>query len=1105
MPQTQQEDWSTAFPSTENAAPPSVHNAPVQNADDWSTAFPQSTRTQTQPAQEDWSTAFPPSRAFTSSTQDWSTAFTGSESNAPWYSRTWNWLNTPLTVSLLGWQPHRDGATGAEAGAEEFASGLTSPLNLGLTALTMGGAPLLESMGVKLAGEAALPAIRTIGKLAKVGFTAQMVGGLAEEYPEFQTAIKNGDSDRALEVGTRLALGGALAFHGAREVGKDFGFVERGPRANTGVDAARGQREAVAQKVYQSAREVRSEVLSRVGEDRRGAVQLYAEAGGDPLKLDAWKSRIDGATNIDPKLQQKVSTLLDAAKNLQPLEVEAAGKLRAYYDDLGQRGVDAGILDGEKLGRYVARSRWTTEPVEAERLAAAKESLQQQSGRVNHLQRRVFEDTVTGILARYTPKSLDAADIAADYGASFARELGNKAYVERALTERGSDGRPLAVRVADGRAELPADRFVYRSRDLGETGVPAESHSQATASLGEAQRYLQSRGKITGQPQELVRIDLNKLAPGDYQRLPGPNGNDWIKFTNPAPESAVEVAEDGEFPNDIRNTDDYSHVASPHSKGVEFHPEILRQAKLVLAPERSVLADIPGAKQLLKLSTLAKETKLIGGFHWSQIGLRNLMSGINPFATEEINLSDPMQAKMLSAGGLQLASPRENAFTEESEAGGGGLLAKVPGIGRFLKVTNDRLFGPGGYIDRSKMSAALNFAERLKKAQPDMDEATRMRYAGEMANNRFGGQNWTAMEKNQTYRDLMRGVFLAPDFLISNVKDALSAFGPVGRLTRFDIARIVAFNFAAARVGNLLVNGAPHFEQPFAVVSPDGKEAYSVRTMPADIFGGLADPRRFVGNRMSPFLNVAQEAVEGRDKLGRKRSTQEQIMDLFGQFVPLPVNAAYQLATGGSVADFRPADSALTSIGLSATKNYSPAERKALELASHYSVSSESVPAAQLDKLHTVMRVEDDIRAGNVTLDDAQAALQAGQISRQDFQNIRRIAQDQQNFPQTARLRAQIRRLPLAAALDVWRLADDSERKDLLPLLHAKAQAWQRNAAKNTTPRQRAEMMMRLAALASDAEKLGSPTSADWSKAALSGLQDSMSRNATPGLTPLPQ
>src|SRR5271169_1108842 len=44
--------------------------------------------------------------------------------------KVWDWVNKPL-LDL-----HREGATGIEAGAENFASGLTSPLSIGLMILT---------------------------------------------------------------------------------------------------------------------------------------------------------------------------------------------------------------------------------------------------------------------------------------------------------------------------------------------------------------------------------------------------------------------------------------------------------------------------------------------------------------------------------------------------------------------------------------------------------------------------------------------------------------------------------------------------------------------------------------------------------------------------------------------------------------------------------------------------------------------------------------------------------------------------------------------------------------------------------------------------------
>jgi hypothetical protein len=938
-------------------------------------AAPQPTAQSTSPADAPEATSADPFAAYGGHAITQEEAHASSENepeSSSWLGKAWDTLNKPL-LNLK-----REHATGIEAGAEDFASGLTSPLNVALTVGTLGAGPLLESLGIKLVGEAALPAIKTIGRLVKAGFTGTQIYGMAQEYPQLQVAIKNGDTDAVLESATKLALGGALAFHGAREVAKDVGLVDSEVRENTGVDEARGQREATAQSVYQEAREARKAVMDVApNQVRRGAIQLFTEAGGDAEKLAEWKAKVDAGTNdIDAKTQKQLSSLLDVAQDLKPEEIEASKKLRDYYDSIGMQGVDAGLLTPEKLGSYVARSRWVDEPAEADALQVAKEKLgQAQPGRSNHLQRRVFENTVEGALNGFKPESLDAANIAADYGTSLGRELGNKAYVDAALKARAADGRPLAV-----------------------------------------------------------------------------------------PQNSIRLADDGTR----LDTSDYSAVPSPHSQNLEFHPDAAKQAKLILAPERSAVADVPVAKQLLHLSTLAKETKLIGGFHWSQIGLRNLMSGVNPFTPEAIDLTDARQAKMVAAGGIQLASPRDYAFISEGEAGAGGLLAKVPGIGQFIKRTNDALFSSNGYIDQSKMKAALSFADRLKDAHPDWDEQTVNRYAGEAANNRFGGLNWTALEKNATYKDLLRTIFLAPDFLISNIKDGLSSLGPAGRINRFDIARIAAYNFAAARVANALVNGKPHFEQPFGVVSPDGKEVYSVRTMPADIFGGLADPRRFVGNRLSPLANTMQEVVTGRDKLGRTRSTAEQITDLFSNFVPMPAQNAFEVATGSSHADFRPADSVISSLGVSATKNYSPAERKALSLASHFSTSGESTPTVQLDKMHEVQKLEDSIRSGSISVDAAKAALDRGEISRVDYKNISKVAKEQEQFPETARLRSQVRRLPLSAALDVWKLASNDERADLLPIIHKKAISWNQRAAQNATPRQRQDMRLRLAGLASD-------------------------------------
>ncbi len=141
-----------------------------------------------------------------------------------------SWLTKPLQTSLFGLGEYRKGATGIERGAEKFASGLLSPLSLGLMLVT-GGLGSIAEAGAATAGEEAATgfganvlsklapetaakvatASGTISKLANFGFTSQQIIALADKAPQFSDAIKAGDTDKALELGTSLLLEGAAA------------------------------------------------------------------------------------------------------------------------------------------------------------------------------------------------------------------------------------------------------------------------------------------------------------------------------------------------------------------------------------------------------------------------------------------------------------------------------------------------------------------------------------------------------------------------------------------------------------------------------------------------------------------------------------------------------------------------------------------------------------------------------------------------------------------------------------------------------------------------------------------------------------------------------
>jgi hypothetical protein len=91
--------------------------------------------------------------------------------------------------------------------------------------------------------------------------------------------------------------------------------------------------------------------------------------------------------------------------------------------------------------------------------------------------------------------------------------------------------------------EAAEPNYIYRARDVGEEGIPADvrSPAHATSSLEQAQQFAEQRGKVTGKPQEVVRYDANKLQPGDVTTAPFSSEIDWYKFHKPIPENHVEV------------------------------------------------------------------------------------------------------------------------------------------------------------------------------------------------------------------------------------------------------------------------------------------------------------------------------------------------------------------------------------------------------------------------------------------------------------------------------------------------------------------------------------------------------------------------------------
>ena len=140
---------------------------------------------------------------------------------------------------------------------------------------------------------------------------------------------------------------------------------------------------------------------------------------------------------------------------------------------------------------------------------------------------------------------------------------------ERAAAGEGKPGKGTESRtnLQPGAGTATADReenrgagapgYAYRSRDIGETGIPKGGYA-ATASEEEARSYLGDREKVTGKPQELVRVPLEKA--GEHERAAGPRGNDWFKFNENVPEEHVERVGEPVPKTNLKPTDEEHQV-----------------------------------------------------------------------------------------------------------------------------------------------------------------------------------------------------------------------------------------------------------------------------------------------------------------------------------------------------------------------------------------------------------------------------------------------------------------------------------------------------------------------------------------------------------------
>jgi len=294
----------------------------------------------------------------------------------------------------------------------------------------------------------------------------------------------------------------------------------------------------------------------------------------------------------------------------------------------------------------------------------------------------------------------------------------------------------------------------------------------------------------------------------------------------------------------------------------------------------------PGAAVLSASSEIKHAILSFSAFHQTTLGIHAIEHRTRPGFLPKLDLSQPKQRFLVDRGLMVAQYDAMDAFGEGLASG--GLVTKIPGIGPTYHAYIDYLFKD--YLPRVKMAMALNALDRNTRIYSEKLSADQIgALTAKEANAAFGGLNYKLLGRNKTMQDVMRLVFMAPDFTEARARFIGQAARPYGR-EQFSALLLGALGFyTAGRIMNQIVDNDPHWDKPFSLVH-NGKE-YRLRTIQGDLWSAVTESGRFVRNRLSPLVQTSIQALEGRDRFGRKQSLGELAKDVAKSNVPIPLQA----------------------------------------------------------------------------------------------------------------------------------------------------------------------------------------------------------------------
>ena len=797
-----------------------------------------------------------------------------------------------------------------------------------------------------------------------------------------------------------------------------------------------------------------------------------------------------------------------AAGELSDRELEAAELVRKEQAKTFEQGQANDVLH-EHLENYMAGIYKDENPDGKIILSNSKAG--KFATNVTAARQKVYDSHATAMLLSPKEMDFDVANNVAQGRANMIKAAANRQFIDtlRDNNTRGSDGRPAVVlpgqgKVVSGPNGEDPKTFIDPTR-VRKINV-AQSVVNHMRQTGDLDRFLED-----GNIKDITPYVYPKIIDTAISRLEDQAGKQEAKYD---PEGNNILRQQMETLKHMKETGDYSglqefnnalkkqYAWTPQGyialdrdaiKGWNFvtndaagnqilvnsdilvHPEFAEYMKNRLGLEQGALSKTSIGRKILGTGSALKQTLLsLSPFHLVQLGLRGIMTGVNPFTLHgpdiiegaKIDPSDPHSETKIAAmvrhnltTGIDYKGQQQ--FSEGTASGEHSLLRLVPGVGNLLANTmqyqTDFIFKR--FLPAIKATAAEKLFDDYRAKYPDWSDDRVARAAATHANNSFGGINWAAMGRSASSQEFARAVLLAPDWLESELRSGARLFNKdEGGVGRRQVAIMAGSMWLMARVLNKLTTGDTHQEAPFSLAtkSKDGKETlWSIRVLPTDLLHAASDPVGFIKGRLSPTGHMGQEVLSGRDSFGRKLAPEDLWVDIAHQMMPIPVQSIGQALTGtgpevGNLGQLWKAT------GGTARTYQTPAQKMAVEMASNHNEDG-IVDPAQQQRHRLVMDMEDRVRTGEMSFPDLlKLTYQTDQLTEAELKKIQTNLQKTKGMDSSmASLYTRASRLPAKEYLQLLDTANPSEKTALVPLTIQVQRKYLTKAKKEMTPEER--------------------------------------------------